>query len=103
MNADNIKHFLRALLLSFVVSISYFLIYHDSGMKEAVFGFFYFLITPFLAMPYLPISMVVMIILLLLFRRVSTCMRENFRWLAYTLLWLHWVAFGIYCASYVVV
>ena len=103
LKSDNFKHFLIGFAISFVVSLSYFFIYHDSSIKKAVFGFFYFLITPFLAIPYLPISLVIMIIFFLLFRRVSTCMRENLRWVAYALLWLHWVAFGMYCSTYVVV
>ena len=103
LKSDNIKHFLLGLAISLMVSLGYFFLYHDSSLKKAVFGFFYFLITPFLAIPYFPVAVAIMIVFLLLFRRVSTCMRANLRWLAYALLWLHWVAFGMYCSTYVVV
>ena len=103
LKSDNLKHLLLGLALSFGVSLGYFMLYHDSGLKKAVFGFFYFLVTPFMAISALPVALVIMIIFFLLFRRVSSCMRENLRWLAYALLWLHWVAFGMYCATYVVV
>ena len=96
-------HILIGLGISFVISSMYLLIYHDSGVKKAVFGFFYFLLTPFLAVPYLPMALPIMIVLLLLFRRASGCMRVHLRWLAYTLLWLHWLAFGLYCSAYVVI
>jgi hypothetical protein len=68
--------------------------------KEAIFGFFYFLITPFLALPKLPISFVVMAVLALLFRRAGSCMRERLRWAAYAVLLLHWLAWGMFCAAY---
>ena len=103
LKSDNIKHFLVGFAISFVVSVGYFLLYHGSSLKKALFGFFYFLITPFLAVPYFLPSLVIMSIFFLLFRRVSTCMRENLRWVAYGLMWLHWVAFGMYCSTYVVV
>ncbi len=103
LKSDNLKYFLLGLVVSFVVSLGYFFIYHDSTLKKAVFGFFYFLITPFLAIPYFPVAVGIMIIFFLLFRRVSSCMRVNLRWLAYALLWLHWVAFGMYCSTYVVI
>jgi len=103
LKIDNFKHFSIGFVVSFIVSLGYFFIYHDSSLKKAVFGFFYFLITPFLAIAEFPMALVIMIIFLLLFRRVSTCMRENLRWVAYGLLWLHWVAFGMYCSTYVVV
>jgi len=103
LKSANLQHFLLGLAVSFVVSLGYFLYYHDSGVKKAVFGFFYFLMTPFLAMPYFLPSIPIMILFFLLFRRVSTCMRQNLRWIAYGLLWLHWVAFGMYCSTYVVV
>jgi len=103
LKSANVKHFLLGLAVSFGVSLGYFLLYHDSGLKKAIFGFFYFLVTPFLALPAFPMAGLIMIVFLLLFRRVSTCMREKLRWVAYALLWLHWVAFGMYCARYVVV
>jgi hypothetical protein len=103
LKSDNLKALLLGLAVSFGITLGYFLLYHDSGLKKAVFGFFYFLITPFLALSSFPIGMLIMIIFFLLFRRVQSCMRENLRWVAYALLWLHWVAFGLYCASYVVV
>ncbi len=103
LKSDNLKQFLLGLGISFMVSLGYFFLYHDSGVKEAIFGFFYFLVTPFLAVPYFPASLLIMIIFVLLFRRVSTCMRGNLRWVAYGLMWLHWVAFGMYCSTYVVV
>ena len=103
MSRDNGKHLVLGFLLSLVVSLGYFLFILESGLKKAVFGFFYFLVTPFLAVPALPVALVVMMIFFLLFRRVSSCMRVHLRWVAYGLLWLHWVAFGMYCATYVVV
>ncbi len=103
LKSDNFKQFLLGLAISFVVSLGYFMLYHDSGVKKALFGFFYFLITPFLALPYFPLSLLIMIIFFLLFRRVRSCMRAHLRWLAYALLWLHWVAWGMYCSTYVVV
>jgi hypothetical protein len=101
LKSDNLKAFFLGLAVSFGVTLGYFLLYHDSGIKKAVFGFFYFLVTPFLALPYFPMALLIMIIFFLLFRRVSSCMRVNLRWVAYALLWLHWVAFGLYCASYI--
>jgi hypothetical protein len=103
LKSVNLKHFLFGLTVSFGVSLGYFLLYHDSSFKKAIFGFFYFLVTPFLALPSFPLGFIIMIIFFLLFRRVFSCMREDFRWIAYALLWLHWVAFGMYCASYVVI
>ena len=103
LKSANLKHFLLGLALSFGVSLGYFLLYHDSSLKKATFGFFYFLVTPFLALPSFPVAVGIMIIFFLLFRRVSSCMRVHLRWIAYALLWLHWVAFGMYCASYVVI
>lgn len=100
---ENIKHFLFGLVISFVISATYLAIYHDSSVKKSIFGFFYFLITPFLAISSFPMAVPIMIIFFLLFRRISTCMRENLRWLAYTLMWLHWIAFGMYCSTYVVI
>ncbi len=98
----NLLHIVGGFILSLGVSIGYFLLYHDSGLKKAIFGFFYFLITPFLAIASFPAALAIMIIFFLLFRRVTTCMREHLRWIAYGLLWLHWVAFGMYCSTYVV-
>ncbi len=72
------------------------------SLKKSFFGFFYFLITPVLAIPHFPVALIVLVILALLFRRVAGCMRAHLRWVAYLLLFLHWVAFGFYCSSYVV-
>ena len=69
--------------------------------QKAFFGVFYFMLTPFLAIPAFPVSIVVLVILLLLFRRVGSCMRPQWQWIAYTLLFLHWEAWGFYCSSYV--
>ena len=95
-------HFIAGLIFAFVVSAGTFL-YLGLTVKKAVLGFFYFLLTPFLAIPHYPISLIVLIILFLLFRRVGSCMRPRWRWIAYALLFLHWVAFGFYCSSYVVI
>jgi len=76
-----------------------FLLYHGASLKSALFGFFYFFITPFLAIPQKPISLVIIIILLLLFRRASSCVREKLRFLAYAILLLHWLAWGLYCST----
>ncbi len=85
-----------------VLSISVFLTLGLS-LKKSFFGFFYFLITPFLAIPHFPVALIVLVILGLLFRRVAGCMRPQLRWVAYLLLFLHWVAFGFYCSSFVVI
>jgi hypothetical protein len=102
LKSDSLKAFLKGLALSFVVSLGY-LIYHGADLKRAIFGFFYFFITPILALPNLPVSLVVIIILLMLFRRASGCMRENLRFLAYAILLLHWLAWGLYSSSFVVI
>ena len=98
--AVNTKHFAGGFLLSFVLSVLVFL-YLGISFKKALFGFFYFLLTPFLSILTFPVSLVVLIILFLLFRRVGSCMRARWRWIAYALLFLHWVAFGFYCSGYV--
>jgi hypothetical protein len=84
---------------SFVVTVTY-LLYQGLGVKKAIFGFFYFLVTPFLAILKLPISIVVIVILFLLFRRASSCMRVKFRWVAFMVLWLHLLAWGLYCSRF---
>ncbi len=96
----NWRHFGAAFFLSFLLSVTVFMLLGIAPQK-ALFGFFYFLVTPFLAIPVFPVSIVVIIILLLLFRRVGSCMRPNLQWIAYLLLFLHWVAWGFYCSSYV--
>jgi hypothetical protein len=93
-------HFLAGLLSAFGVSLLTFLVLGIT-LKKALFGFFFFLYTPFAAIPSFPVSIPVIVILLLLFRRVGSCMRRNLRWVAYMLLFLHWEAFGFYCSSYV--
>lgn len=95
-------HFLLGFGLSLLASVALFL-YLGLPLKKAIFGYFYFLVTPFLAIPAFPVSIIILIILLLLFTRVSSCMRQHLRWVAYLLLFLHWIAFGFYCSSYVVV
>ncbi len=87
-------------ILAFFVTVV-FLLYLHVGFKEAIFGFFYFIVTPFLAIVHFPVSIIIMIILLLLFRRVNFCMRTNLKWVAYALLCLHWIALGFYCSRYV--
>jgi hypothetical protein len=101
LKSDSLKAFLQGFALSFLVSLG-FLFYNGAGLKKALFGFFYFAITPILALPNLPISLLVMVILLLLFKRASSCMRKNLRFLAYSVLILHWLAWGLYSASYLV-
>ncbi|RUM65564.1 MAG: hypothetical protein DSZ05_05870 [Sulfurospirillum sp.] len=91
---------MRGLLLSCVLSVSVFLFLGIPPAK-ALFGFFYFLLTPFLVIFTFPVSLVVIVILILLFLRVNSCMRTHWRWIAYTLLFLHWEAWGFYCSSYV--
>lgn len=103
LRSADIKHFLFGLGIAFVVSLGYMDFYHDSSLKKAVFGFFYFLITPFLALPHFPVAGLIMLLLFVLFLRVKSCMRAYLRWLAYALLWLHWIALGIFCARYVVI
>jgi len=88
--------FLFALAVSFGM-----LLLLGLGVKKALFGFFYFLLTPFLAIVHFPLAAIVLVILFLLFRRVGSCMRQRWRWVAYALLFLHWVAFGFYCSSYI--
>jgi uncharacterized membrane protein len=102
LKSDSLKAFLKGLALSFVVSLG-FLLYHGADLKKAIFGFFYFFITPILALPHLHISLVVIFILLMLFRRASGCMRESLRFLAYAVLLLHWLAWGLYCSRFVVI
>jgi uncharacterized BrkB/YihY/UPF0761 family membrane protein len=99
---DAIGHFMTGLLGAFVVSV---LAYLTLGItqKKALFGFFYFLFTPFAAIPAFPVSLIVIVILFLLFRRVGSCMRQNLRWVAYMLLFLHWEAWGFYCSGYVTI
>jgi hypothetical protein len=96
------KDLFLGLFGSFVISTVY-LLYQGVGVKKAVFGFFYFLVTPFLAILNLPVSVVVIVILSLLFRRASSCMRANLRWIAYLVLWLHLLAWGLYCSRFVVI
>ncbi len=84
---------------SFVVTVTY-LLYQGVGVKKAIFGFFYFLVTPFLAILKLPISIVVIVILFLLFRRALSCMRVKFRWVAFMVLWLHLLVWGLYCSRF---
>jgi len=96
------KDLFLGLFGSFVVSVAY-LLYQEIGIKKAIFGFFYFLVTPFLAIPSLPVSIVVVVILFLLFRRASSCVRLKFRWTAYMILWLHLLAWGLWCSRFVVV
>ncbi len=91
---------MRGLLLSLVLTVSLFL-FLGLPLQKALFGFFYFLLTPFLVIFSFPVSIVVMVILFMLFRRVNSCMRTHLRWVAYTLLVLHWEAWGFYCSSYV--
>ncbi|MNN68374.1 hypothetical protein D3C81_1840770 [compost metagenome] len=98
---SNRHHFLLGFALSLLSSVALFL-YLELPLKKALFGYFYFLVTPFLAISAFPVSIIVLIILILLFRRVSSCMRQHLRWVAYLLLFLHWIAFGFYCSSYVV-
>ncbi len=98
----NIRHFMIALIASWVLSVLVF-IFLGITLKKALFGFFWFLITPFAAIPAFPISLVVIAILFLLFRRAGSCMRPQWRWIAYMLLILHWEAWGFYCSGYVVV
>lgn len=95
--SDNLRSLLKGAVLAFVVALI-FLLYQGAKLKEALFGVFYFLVTPFLAIPKLPLSIVVMLIIFLLLRRASSCMRKNLRWLAYAILLLHWEAWGLYCA-----
>lgn len=103
LKSDYLKQMIVGFLVSFGISIGYFLLYLTTPIKKAIFGFFYFLCTPIMALPSFPVSLLVMMIFLLLFRRVNSCMRIGLRWVAYALLWLHWVAFGMYCSSYVVI
>jgi len=91
-----------ALIASWTVTVLVFA-FLGIGLKKALFGFFWFLITPFAAIPAFLISLVVIAILFLLFRRVGSCMRPQWRWIAYLLLFLHWEAWGFYCSGYVVV
>ena len=95
------KQFLAGLTGALVVSVLFFL---SLGLPlfKAFAGFFWFLVTPFAAIPAFPLSLVVLAILFLLFRRVGSCMRLKWRWIAYMLLFLHWVAWGFYCSSYVI-
>jgi hypothetical protein len=96
------KDLFLGLFGSFVVSTAY-LLYQGIGVKKALFGFFYFLVTPFLAIPNLPVSVVVIVILFLLFRRASSCMRVKYRPIAYLVLWLHLLAWGLYTSRFVVI
>ena len=102
LKSEKIRDLLIGLLGSFLISVVY-LLYLGIGIKKALFGFLYFLVTPFLAIPHLPISLLVVIILFLLFRRASSCMRVQYRSIAYMVLWLHLLAWGLYCAEYVVI
>jgi hypothetical protein len=102
LKSDSLRAFLKGLATSFVISLA-FLLYHGADLKKALFGFFYFFITPILALPHQPISLLVMLILIMLFRRASGCMRESLRFLAYGVLLLHWLAWGLYCSSFVVI
>jgi hypothetical protein len=99
---EKIKDLFLGLFGSFIISVTY-LFYQEVGLKKAVFGFFYFLVTPFLAILNLPVSVVVTVIIFLLFRRASSCMRANLRWIAYLVLWLHLLAWGLYCSRFVVI
>jgi hypothetical protein len=92
------KDLFLGLFGSFVVSTAY-LLYQGVGVKKALFGFLYFLITPFLAIYHLPISLVVVGVLFLLFRRATSCMRFKYRWIAYLVLWLHLLAWGLYSST----
>jgi len=96
------KDLFLGLFGSFIVSSSY-LLYQGIGVKKALFGFFYFLVTPFLAIPYLPVSLIVIVILFLLFRRASSCMRVPYRPIAYMVLWLHFLAWGLWSSRFVVI
>jgi hypothetical protein len=97
----NGKHLLVGFISAFAVSSAVFL-YLGLSLKKTLLGYFYFLVTPFLAIPHYPLSLVVMVIILLLLRRVGSCMRLKWRWIAYMLLFLHWAAWGFYCSGYVV-
>jgi hypothetical protein len=100
IHAVDWKHFAGGFFISFVLSVFVFL-YLGISFKKALFGFFYFLITPFLSIPSFPVSLLVLIILFMLFKRVGSCMRYKLRYIAYALLFLHWEAFGFYCSGYV--
>jgi hypothetical protein len=98
LRLDKIRSFIQGLGVAFVAALG-FLLYNGASLKSALFGFFYFFITPFLAIPKNPLSLVIIIILLLLFRRAGSCVRGNLRFLAYAILLLHWLAWGLYCQT----
>jgi len=98
---DKLKDLFLGLFGSFIIS-TFYLLYQGIGIKKAFFGFFYFLVTPFLAIPTLPVSVIVISILFLLFRRASSCMRERYRFIAYMVLWLHLLAWGLWCSRFVI-
>jgi hypothetical protein len=77
------------------------MVYFHITFKKAVFGLFYFMITPFLTIFSYPVSFVVIIILGLLFRRVNTCLRTNLKAFAYAILFLHWMGYGVYASRYI--
>lgn len=90
---------ISAFVLSLIVTSATYL-YLGLSWQKALFGFFWFLLTPILVIPAFPVSVVVLVILFLLFRRVGSCMRTQWQWIAYMLLFLHWEAWGFYCSSY---
>ncbi len=77
-----------------------FLLARGVGFEHALFGYLYALFVPFPAISHYPLSAVVLSILFLLFRRVRSCMRPGWRWIAYGLLFLHWALWGLYCTAY---
>ncbi len=94
------KDLLIGWLIADIVALAVMLYFHIS-LKKAVFGLFYFLLTPFLTIFSYPVSFVVIVILGLLFKRVNTCIRTNLRAVAYALLFLHWMAYGVYVSRYI--
>lgn len=98
---DTARHIVIGFVLSLIPSVVLFVLI-GFPVQKAIFGFFYFLVTPFLVVFSFPLSIVVIVILFILFRRVNSCMRHQYQEIAYMLLILHWEAWGFYCSSFVI-
>lgn len=109
---DNImilmKSFFMGLMSAFIVFTLYFFFYGTGSevtWLKVLHGFGYFAIAPFYVLVFIPLQKVFLflagiVVFGLLFRRIGSCMRPTLQWMAYMLLILHWILFGIYSAGF---